>query len=160
MKIRWVVFLLLVIQIEVARAVEFEPLNKALLAVLGTPKVQKKTYGPSQVFYSKNAAGKPDKLAVVEKGMYEPNCTHTWVIGLDSKSTKVTQIRVVEMSCQHAFPTKAGSFLTQYKGVGPAETKDLKKKIKTIAKATGSSDLTTDAVVRAITTVKSHWGEL
>ena len=147
------------IQVE-AHAVEFEPLNKALLAALGTPKVQKKSFGPSQVFYSKNSAGKADKIAVVEKGIYEPNCSHTWVIALDSKTVKVTEIRVVEMSCQHAFPTKAASFLGQYQGVGPAETVTLSKKIKTIAKATGSSDLTTQAVVRAITTVKSHLNEL
>jgi hypothetical protein len=111
------------------------------------------------VYYAKNADGKPSRFAVIQKGLYEPNCTHTWVVGLNAKA-EVDQIRVIEMSCSHAFPTNEPAFLDQYKGKGPAEAASLKGKIHTIAKATGSSDLTTDAVVTSITVVEKLKGKL
>jgi hypothetical protein len=54
------------------------------------------------------------------------------------------------MSCPHAYPTREQSFLSQFIGKGPKDAPTLKKKVDTVAKATGSSDLTTDAVVRSI----------
>ncbi len=151
--------LLLVGRIENAAAVEFMPLGKALQGMLGTPKVFKKNVDhgkgvTSVVFYSKDPSGKPAKIAVVEKGLYPPDCTHTWAIGLDPVKGSVTQIQVVEMKCPHAFPCRANSFLDQFKGKGPADVAKLKGSINTIAKATGTSDLTTDAVKRAVTALQ------
>lgn len=147
-------------QIELAGAVDFEPMNKALVNLLGTTKVVKKTVGKSEAYYVKGAKGIPSKIAFIERGVYEPNCTHTWAIGLDPKSGAVTEIRVIEMSCPHAFPTRAASFLDQYKGKGPADAAKLSADIKTIAKATGSSNLTTDAVKRTVTAYKGLKGKL
>jgi hypothetical protein len=146
-----------------ALGVEFEALGTAVEKALGTAKAFKKSVKlkgkETQVFYAKGAGGKASKFAVVQKGLYEPNCTHTWVVGLDS-SASVEQIRVVEMSCSHAFPTKEASYLEQYKGKGPAAVSKLKGEIHTVAKATGSSDLTTEAVVTSITIVNKLKGKL
>lgn len=137
-----------------AQAQEFQSVGDAIKKTLGNAGqgAFKKAVSPGRdVFYSKNGQGKPARLAFVEKGVYKPNCTHTWVIGVDPQSSKVTGIEVVEMSCPHAFPTREKSFLDQYTGKGPAETQTLIKKIDTIAKATGSCNLTTEAVVRSVT---------
>lgn len=137
---------LLLVQLS-AYAGEFEKMGTAVERALGTKKAKKKSMKidgkDAVVFYTEGA----QKIAVVQKGIYEPDCSHTWVVGIDGKSLKVDQIRVVEMSCPHAFPTNKASFLDQYKGRGPASVKTLKDEITTIAKATGSSNLTTEAVV-------------
>lgn len=137
-----------------ARAVEFEKLGNAVAKALGTKKAFQKTVNlngkETTVFYAKSDAGEPTKLAVVQKGLWEPNCTHTWVVGMDAHKGTVDQIRVVEMSCPHAFPTNKPTFLDQYRGKGPADLKKLKGDIQTIAKATGTCNLTTDAVVSAV----------
>lgn len=147
-----------------AVAVEFEQLGKAVAGVLGTTKAFKKTIPSGKtkvdVFYSKDAAGKANKYAFIEKGIYEPNCTHTWVIGVDAATNKVDSIRVVEFSCQHAYPTRAASFLDQYKGKGPADAKKLDSDVMNIAKATGSCMLTTDAVKRSITNAQRLKGKI
>lgn len=135
------------LELSEARAVEIEPMGKALQALLGTPKVFKKG---ANVFYAKNAAGKASAVAVIEKGIYEPNCTHTWAVGIDPATGKVTQVRALEMSCPHAFPCKAASFLDQYRGKGPADVAKLDSQINNVAKATGSAKLTTAAVQRSI----------
>lgn len=136
-----------------ARAVEFEKLGAALAKALGTKQVFKTSAAVDgedvTVYYAKGDGGKPRKYAVVSKETYEPNCTHTWVVGLTS-AAKVDDIRVVEMGCPHAFPARKASFLDQYKGKGPADVKSLKGDITTIAKATGSCELTTKAVSRSI----------
>ena len=146
--------LLLLAYVE-AQAVEFEKLGNAVSKALGTKKAFQKSVNvngkETTVFYGKTDAGEPSKLAIVQKGLWEPNCTHTWVVGLDAKTATVEQIRVVEMSCPHAFPTNKASFLDQYKGKGPADLKKLKGEIQTIAKATGTCNLTTDAVVTSVT---------
>lgn len=146
-----------------ALGVEFEKLGSAVEKALGTGKAFQTTVKikgkPTTVFYSKNGAGKAAKYAVIQKGIYEPNCTHTWVVGVNNNA-EVEQIRVVEMSCSHAFPTKEASFLEQYKGKGPAAVSKLKGDIHTIAKATGSCDLTTEAVVTSITLVDKLKGKL
>lgn len=154
---RWekkVILVLVLMYVDLARATEFEKMGNAISKALGTTKAFKTTHTlktePITVFYSKDASGKAEKLAIVEKRLYEPNCTHTWVIGLNAKTAKVEQIRVVEMSCPHAFPTKENSYLEQYQGKGPAQAKTLKADVHTVAKATGSSELTTDAVVESI----------
>jgi hypothetical protein len=154
---------LLCLCLDSALGVEFEKLGTAVEKALGTGKAFKTTVKmkgkATTVFYAKNAAGKASKFAVVQNGVYEPNCTHTWVVGIN-ESAQVEQIRVVEMSCSHAFPTKEANFLGQYKGKGPAATSKLKGDIHTIAKATGSSDLTTEAVVTSITLVDKLKGKL
>lgn len=154
---------LLLLSLDCALGVEFEKLGSAVEKALGTTKAFQKKVSlkgvSTDVFYSKDASGKPKKFAVVQKGIYEPNCTHTWVVGL-SNTAEVEQVRVVEMSCSHAFPTKEDSYLGQYKGKGPADVSKLKGEVHTVAKATGSSDLTTDAVLTSITVVDKLKGKL
>lgn len=143
-----------------AQAQEFQSLGSAIKTILGNAGTGafKKNVNGKDVYYSKNGQGKAARLAFVETGIYKPNCTHTWVVGVDPASSKVTGIEVVEMSCPHAFPTKEKSFLDQYKGKGPAEARSLIKQIDTIAKATGSCNLTTEAVVRSIETASKVKG--
>lgn len=156
---KWISIVGLFLYLDTASAVEFQPLGSAVAKVLGTTKAfQKKLGGPQSVFYSKDPAGHVQYVAVVEKGIYEPACTHTWVVGLDAKTARVRGIEVVEMSCQHAYPTRAASYTDQYKNVGPAELATLDKKIQTIAKATGSSVLLTDAVKRSVKVVAAQKG--
>lgn len=155
---RRVVLMIAVMMVLVERghAAEFEKLGSALGNALGTKSVSKKTFKNDKgetidAFYSKGSSGSPARIAFVEKGLYNPgNCTHTWVIALNGTTQAVEDVRVVEMSCTHAHPTKAASYTAQYKGKKPADMKTLKDKIKTIAKATGSSDLMTEAVQRAL----------
>jgi hypothetical protein len=151
---QWILLVPALVQGGESLAAEFEPMGKALQALLKTTKVKKKAVQirdiKSDAFYSQNDQQKLEKLAVIEKGIYEPNCTHTWAIGLDGKTGQIEEIRVIEMSCPHAYPTREQSFLSQFIGKGPKDAPTLKKKVDTVAKATGSSDLTTDAVVRSI----------
>ncbi len=145
--------LLLLFQLN-AGASEFESLKNALSQGLGTTKAFKATVTAGgktdSVYYSKDDSGKPLKVAVVQKAIYPPNCTHTWVVALDAKTSTVSEVRVVEMSCPHAFPTNKAFYLDQYKGKGPADVSKLKGSIQTIAKATGTCNLTTEAVETAI----------
>lgn len=154
---------LLLLSLDSAFGVEFEKLGSAVEKALGTAQAfQKKVKikgKETTVFYAKDKSKKASKFAVVQKGLYEPNCTHTWVVGLD-KAAQVDQIRVVEMSCPHAFPAKEESFLGQYKGKGPADAAKLKGVVHTVAKATGSCDLTTEAVVTSISIVDKLKGKL
>jgi len=148
-----------------AQAVQFEAAGTALSGILGTIKPFSKKLKNSAgkdvtVYYTKDAAGKPALAAVVENGLYPPNCTHTWAIGMDAKSAQVKSIRVIEMSCQHAFPTRAASYLDQYTGKGPADLKKLSDDVHVISKATGSSQLTTDAVKRSVEFLHSQKGNL
>lgn len=137
-----------------AFSAEFQKLGKAVSTVLGSTKATKRTITEGgatfDVFTFKDASGAASKYAFVQKGIYAPNCTHTWVVGVDAKKNTVSNIQVVEMSCPHAFPTKEESFLSQYTGKGPADVKKLSSSIQTVAKATGSADLTTKAVERSI----------
>ena len=147
-----------------ALAVEIEPLGKALSTILGSTKVSKKNVTvdgkPVGVFLAKDAAGKVSRAAFVEKGVYEPDCTHTWAVGIDPENGSVTEVRMVEMKCPHAFPTKAGSFLDQFKGKGPADAEKLVENTDVIAKATGSSKLAAEAVKRSIEAFKVAKGQL
>lgn len=157
--------LLLCAQIEKSHAVEIEPWTKAVAAIVKKMKdvgVKKLSIGgkPVEVYFSKDAQGKANQLAFIEHGLYPPDCTHTWAIGIDGKSGKVTQVRVIEMKCNHAFPTKAASFLDQFTKKGPADANKLEGQIMTIAKATGSSNLTTDAVKRSIQTWQKLKGKI
>jgi len=147
---------LLLLQMQTVQASEFESLKTALSKALGTEKAfQKKVTveGKTEtVYYAKGEDGKATKLAIVQKGLYKPDCTHTWVVGLDAASSTIDQVRVVEMKCPHAFPTNKAFFLDQYKGKGPADVAALKDKKNTniVAKATYTAYLTTDAVVSSI----------
>lgn len=156
------VVLFFLASVESSSAVEFEKLNAAIAKVLGTTKAMKKTVSVdgknADVFYATTGGRK--SLAVIQKRIYEPNCTHTWVIGVDPASQKIQQIRVVEMSCPHAHPTRSNSFLDQFSGKGPADLAKLDASISTIAKATGSSELTTDAVKTSIKAAQSLKGKL
>ncbi len=150
---------LVLILVETAEGVEFEKMGSAVGAALkGVKKASKgsaKVDGKDVViYYSKDASGKPDRFAVVQQGIYPPNCSHTWVVALDGK-LKVDDIRVVELACTHAYPTREKSFLSQFYGRGPAQVKEIKSGVQTIAKATGSSELTANAVVIAIEAASS-----
>jgi hypothetical protein len=153
--------LLFVFLLEQASAVQFEAKGKAIASVLGTKSAfQKKANinGKEEtIFYSKASDGKAEILAFVQEGLYPPNCTHTWVIGVNAKTTAVTEVRPVEMSCPHAFPTKEVSFLNKFKGKAVAEKLD--SEIKTIAKATGSSKLLIEAVQKSLTGAKEIKGQ-
>jgi hypothetical protein len=146
------------------QAAEFEPLGKAVATVLGTSKAFKKSFAfenkPLDVFYAKGQDGRASHLAFVQKGIYAPNCTHTWVVGVDPASGAVSQVRVVEMSCPHAYPTKTESFLGRFKGKTFADASKLKGDIVPIAKATGSSELTVDAVRRSLVAASKLKGKL
>ncbi len=146
--------------LESAHAVEIEPMGKALMAILKTVKVSAKDVPGSKsgakLYYTKAADGAVERAAFIEHGTYPPDCTHTWAIGIHPKTSKVTEVRVIEMSCPHAFPTKTPSFLEQFKGKGPADAKTLVRKVDIVAKATGSSKLAAEAVVRSI----QNWGKL
>lgn len=149
----------IVVALDGAWAQEFEKLGTALSKALNSKSVFQI---PSNAngFYTKDGSGKPMRFAFVQKRIYQPNCTHTWVISLDAEKLFVTDIRVVEMSCPHAFPTKEASFLEQFKGKGVADAKSLKGSVHTIAKATGSSELTADAVVEAIKAASANKGKI
>lgn len=146
----------LFLYLDQAGAVEFEKMGSAVAKALKVKKAKQAstTVGgkPITAYYAEGANGKATRFAVVQKGIYPPNCTHTWVVALNA-AAKVEDIRVVEMSCTHAYPTKEQSFLEQFKGKGPADAKSLKASVQTIAKATGSSELTADAVVSSIQAV-------
>jgi hypothetical protein len=148
----------------IAFATEFQPLGQAVAASLGTKSAFKKSFAfegkPLDVFYSKDAAGKANKYAFVQKGIYAPNCTHTWIVGVDAATGKVTGVEVVEMACPHAFPTKTESFLGQFKGKGPADAAKLSGDVTPIAKATGSSNLAVDAVRKSIVAATKLKGKL
>lgn len=150
----FLLFTLLTLKVGTVNATEFEKLGDAIAKSLGTKQVFKSSVAVGKetvtVFYSKNASGKAEKMAVLQNGLYEPNCTHTWIVGVDAKTSVIDSIRVVEMSCPHAFPTRESSFLDQYKGKGPKDAAKLTSTIHTVAKATGSSVLTTTAVIKSI----------
>ncbi len=146
----WITVFIYLILLEQAFAVQFEPKGKAVAEVLGTKKAKQKklTVDGKEItaFYPSEGKG---KIAFVQEGLYPPNCTHTWVVGIDAAKNTVTQVRVVEMECPHAFPTKESSFLGQFEGKG---LRDLDKldSVHTVAKATGSSKLAIEAVKRSI----------
>ena len=146
---------LLWISMESVQAVQLEPQNQAIIALLGTKSAVKKQF-PSvdgkqaEMYYSKGAGGKPNAVVFIEHGVYEPNCTHTWAVGLNPASGAITHVHLIEASCPHAFPTKTSSFLDQYEGKGPADVGSLDGSVTTVAKATGTSKLCTEAVKRAI----------
>ena len=108
-----------------SEGVQFEKLGSAIASVLGTTKASKKTVSvrgeKTDVYYSKKGAA-PSAFAVVQTGLYPPDCTHTWVVGLDAKK-RISKIRVVEMSCSHAHPTRENSFLNQFVGKGVADAR-------------------------------------
>lgn len=154
-----VILLLLLVYLESAQAVEIEPKGKAIAAVLGGGKdVRQKTISVDgkdvKVFYNK------DKLAFLQEGLYPPNCTHTWVVGVDRAKNSVTEVRVVEMECPHAFPTKEVSFLSQFHGKSVKDANSLDKDIKNIAKATGSCKLAIDAVKSSLKGVDKLKGQI
>jgi hypothetical protein len=140
-----------------AHATEFEPPAKAISELLNTTKAFKKSIdvGGKTVsfYYSKGGDGKMERVVFIEHGLWEPNCTHTWAIGINASTKKVLGIKPIEMACPHAFPTKSEGFLDQYTGKGPADVSKLDGDVTVIAKATGSSKLLTAAVKRTLTEI-------
>jgi hypothetical protein len=150
----------LVFLLEQAQAVQFEPKGKAVADVLGTKQAFQKKVGDTSVFYAKGSDGKATKLAIEQHGTYEPNCTHTWIVGVDVASGSVTEVKPVEMSCPHAFPTKEESFLGQFKGKAVADADKLDKQIDVVAKATGSSKLAITAVKKSLKVAAEVKGQI
>jgi thiamine biosynthesis lipoprotein len=138
------------------QAVEFEPMNKAIEKLLGTSKAFTKELKHKQkgvkFFYSKGSDGKAARLVFVENGLYPPNCTHTWAVGLDGKKGTVLGVRPIEMSCPHAFPTKEEGYINKYQGKTPADADKLREQVVYVAKATASCYLMSDAVKRSLVT--------
>ena len=159
---KYLLIFMLMIQIETASAVEIEKKGKALSTVLGSTKVSQTKVNIDgkdiPVFYTKGSDGKAERLAFVQEGLYPPNCSHTWVVGVEKG--KVTQVRVVEMECPHAFPTKEVSFLSQFEGKAIKDGANLDKDIKNIAKATGSCKLAIDAVKRSLKGAEKLAGQI
>ena len=153
-----------ILLIEQAMAVSLQPKGKAIAEVLGTKDAfQKKVTvdGKEQtLFYSKGSDGKAAKYAFVQEGLYPPNCTHTWIVGIDAKAGTVTELRPIDMACPHAFPTKEVSFLSQFKGKAIADADKLDKQIDVVAKATGSSKLAIEAVKISLKGAKELKGQL
>jgi hypothetical protein len=149
-----------VLLVEQAVAVSFQPKGKAIAEVLGTKDAFQKKLDQGVVFYSKGSDGKAAKFAFVQEGLYPPNCTHTWVVGVDAASGKVTEVRPVEMSCPHAFPTKEVSFLSQFKGKAIADADKLDKEIDVVAKATGTSKLAIEAVKKSLKSAQGLKGQI
>lgn len=151
-----VVVLLLGFYVDRGCAVQIESLASAIKRILGPIKTAAKkplTHGTEKfdVYYDKASK---NRFAVVQKRIYQTgNCTHTWVIGIDAQTSSVTEVRMVEYSCPHAKPAAKQSYFDQYRGKGPADVQTLKTDIASIAKATGSCELTTDAVITAIESV-------
>lgn len=141
-----------------AQARQIAPLLKTVADVLGTSKASKKVLGATTVFYSKDK-DKASKIAVIAHATWGGRCTHEWVIGIDYPTNKVTKVAVTELSCPHADPINESGFLDQFKGKGPVEIKGVKRisQINTVAKATGSSDLTNEEVVKAIALVEKNY---
>lgn len=140
-----------------AEARQIAPLLKTVADVLGTSKASKKMLGTTTVFYSKDK-DKASKVAVIAHALWGGRCTHEWVIGIDYPTNKVTKVAVTELSCPHADPINESGFLDQFKGKGPVDMKGVKRLsgINTVAKATGSSDLTNEEVVKAIALVEKN----
>jgi hypothetical protein len=134
-------------------------MGKSIMAMIGTKDATKKTFPGTTAIYDKKANGKPKVVAFVEKNTWQTTCAHTWIVGIGADG-KVTQVVAQEQQCPHAKPAAAASFLEQYKGKGPADTAKLKDNVTTIAKATGSCELATEAVVHAITTYQKVKGTL
>lgn len=146
-----------------AQATEFESLKSALENALGIKgqknktlaTIYKKTYTLGKLkhdlYYTKDAKGNAVRFATVQKDLYKPDCTHTWVIGMKVKpAVEVEQVRVVEMKCKHAFPAKERSFLSQFEGKKIADAKTLDRDVGTVATATYTATYTTQAVIRAL----------
>lgn len=154
----------LVSNIENALATQVEGLKSALKSLLKTEKVFQKKIdfekAKSTVVYSKGKDGKADNAVVIGDGTYPPNCTHMWAIGINPKTAVVSEARLLEYSCHHAEPTTAKSFMDQFKGKGPKEVATLESKTTPVAKATGTSELATKAVVRAIKLIQAQKGAM
>jgi NifU-like protein involved in Fe-S cluster formation len=166
-------------QIESASAIQFEDRNSALRKLLGATQVKSMTATvdtsktcttrwcdarkdkayKAQAFYAKQG-GKVTKVAYIAQGLYPPNCTHTWAIGINPASGTVTDIRVMEMGCPHAHPTNTPSFMDQYKGKGLADVQKLDSDIQTIAKATGTCEILTDVVKKTIVAYSKMKGKM
>lgn len=145
--------------LEQAHAVDLVPLGQALTKVLGTTKAFRKSISGATYFYSKASDGKADRVAFIEKNVWQKSCTHTWIVGV-GRDGKVTSVIAQEQQCPHAKPAAAASYLSQYSGKGPADVSKLKGDVNTIAKATGSCDLATDAVIHSVTTYQKIKGQL
>jgi len=150
------------ISLQDAFATQVESLKSALKSLLKTDKVFQKKIDfekeKSTVIYSKGSDGKADQVVVMGNGRYPPNCDHTWTIGLNAKDATVTEAKLIEYTCHHAEPTTQKSFMDQYKGKGPKDVATLASKITPVAKATGTSELATKAIVRAIKLVQAQKG--
>jgi hypothetical protein len=142
--------------LEQAHAVDLVPMGQALIKLLGTPKAMTKKVDGATAVYAKDGKGKV--VAFIEKNVWNAQCDHTWLVGI-GKDGKVTQVVAQNQQCPHAKPSAAESFLDQYKGKGPADVAKLKSDATTIAKATGSCELASDAVVHAVNSYQKIKGQ-
>jgi thiamine biosynthesis lipoprotein len=145
-----VVSTLLWATLEQAHAVDLVPMGKALMKYTGSPKAMSKKVDGATAVYAKDAQGKVKfPVAFIEKNVWNAQCDHTWIVAINPDG-KVAEVVAQNQQCPHAKPSAANSFLDRYKGKGPADVQKLKGEIDTIAKATGSCNLATDAVIHAV----------
>lgn len=74
-----------------ANAVELQPLGKILISVLGTSKAFQKKIGDAIYYYSKDASGKIDRVAFIEKNTWQDSSIHTWIVGVGPNG-RVTRV--------------------------------------------------------------------
>lgn len=146
-----------------SHARQLMPLGNALIATLKSKSAvpSKLPQYKGKVYYTVGADKKPSRVSVVENGTWGTDCTHTWAVGLDAKTAKVREVKVIELSCPHADPINTPRFLSQFVGKGPKDFSKMKlgAGIDAAAKATGSSEMTIDAVKRSITLVAKAKGK-
>src|SRR6266481_2804643 len=69
---------------------EIEPLKMALISMLG--KVQVQHVGKAGADYWFQKGGHAPRVVFIERNIYKPNCTHTWAVGIDTKTGKVASV--------------------------------------------------------------------
>ena len=136
---------------------EIEPLKSALISMLG--KVQVQHVGNDSGDYWFQKGGHAPRVVFIEKNVYPPNCSHTWAVGIDTKTGKVASVHALEMGCPHGYPAKEKGFLAQFQGKSIADIKSLDG-IDTIAKATGTCKLAAKAVQASITKYQKVKGKI
>ena len=136
---------------------EIEPLKSALISMLG--KVQVQHVGKDGADYWFQKGGHAPRVVFIEKNVYPPNCSHTWAVGIDTKTGKVASVHPLEMGCPHGYPAKSTTFLSQFQGKSISDVKSLDS-IDTIAKATGTCKLAAKAVQSSITKYQKVKGKI
>ena len=157
MAYRVMMALFLLVEARSALALEFETTSQAIQGLLETKTYYRKQVLPSSlnskqmdILYSRNSSGAPGRVLFLQHRENPAKCAHTWAVAIDPKSTRVLGVHVLSVKCAYGFGIRDSKFLDQYRGVGPAEVKDLERRIHGVARATVSSQLTTQVVKESV----------